>query len=105
MPQFVNPFTGLASVRPLRHEDLVRALRVDLAAEEEAAFLYTAHADATDNRLVRQVLMDIAAEEIVHAGEFHRLIELLSPEEAGRLMKGRDEVNNLARQLSQIMES
>ena len=55
--------------------ELVRALRQDLAAEHEAVHLYLAHADATDNVLAKTVLIDIANEERVHAGEFGHLID------------------------------
>ena len=49
MPEFVNPFSGKVPERMLTIQELVRALRLDLAAEHEAVHTYLAHADATDN--------------------------------------------------------
>ena len=69
MPDFVNPFSGKIPDRKLTMQELVRALRLDLAAEHEAVHIYLAHADATDNALAKAVLTDIADEERVHAGE------------------------------------
>ena len=36
MPEFLNPFTGVVPERKMTKEELVRALRQDLAAEHEA---------------------------------------------------------------------
>jgi Mn-containing catalase len=78
MPEFVNPFTGVVPGRKMTDTELLRALRLDLSAEEEAVHLYLSHADATDNELAKQVLQDVANEERVHKGEFQRLISILS---------------------------
>jgi len=59
MPDFVNPFTGMRPDRKLEDRELARALRLSLAAEEEAIHLYEALADSTDNRLAAKVLQDI----------------------------------------------
>ncbi len=67
MPEFVNPFSGKVPERMLTIQELVRALRLDLAAEHEAVHTYLAHAEATDNPLAKAVLTDIADEERVHA--------------------------------------
>jgi len=96
MPEFVNPFSGVVPGRKLTDSELLRALRLNLAAEQEAVHQYMAHADATDNVLAREVLTDIANEERVHAGEFQRLICILSKDEEGFLAKGAAEVDELA---------
>jgi rubrerythrin len=96
MPEFVNPFTGVVPGRKITDTELLRALRLDLSAEEEAVHLYLAHADATDNELAKKVLQDIADEERVHKGEFQRLISILSKEEDGFLAEGAREVNDIA---------
>ena len=88
---FQDPFPGLKV--PLSDDDLVRALRVDLAAELEASNLYEAHADATSHEIVRETLRDISKEEKVHAGELLRLIDLLTDNQEGQLHdEGRREV-------------
>lgn len=48
---------------------MVRAIRQDLAGEEEAASTYAAHADATNNRVVKDILESIADEGKVR-GEY-----------------------------------
>jgi rubrerythrin len=96
MPEFLNPFTGVVPERKLTKEELIRAVRQDLAAEHEAVHLYLAHADATDHPLAKAVLTDIANEERVHAGEFARLIAILTGDEDVFLAKGAREVDDAA---------
>ena len=96
MPEFVNPFTGVVPGRKMTDAELLRALRLDLSAEQEAIHLYLAHADATDNELARKVLRDVADEERVHAGEFQRLIKILAGDEESLLAEGAEEVNAMA---------
>ncbi len=96
MPEFVNPFTGVVPGRKMTDTELLRALRLNLSAEEEAVHLYLSHADATDNELAKKVLQDIADEERVHKGEFQRLISILSKEEDALLAEGAQEVNDMA---------
>jgi rubrerythrin len=100
MPEFVNPFSGMAPERKLTRDELVRALRLDLAAEHEAVHSYLAHADATDHPLAKVVLTDIANEERVHAGEFARLIAILAGDEDDLLKKGTLEVDAMAASLA-----
>ncbi|HXX54772.1 MAG TPA: ferritin family protein [Methanoregula sp.] len=96
MPAFVDPFSGKVPDRKLTDAELVRALRMNLSAEEEATHLYMAHADATDNPLAKAVLIDIANEERVHVGEFARLIQILTGDEDDFLAKGTAEVDTWA---------
>ena len=100
MPEFVNPFSGKVPDRKLTNEELIRAIRLDLSAEEEAVHTYMSHADATDNPLAKAVLIDIANEERVHVGEFARLIQLLTGDEDDFLKKGTIEVDTMAQGLS-----
>jgi rubrerythrin len=101
MPEFVNPFSGKIPDRSLTNEELIRAIRLDLAAEHEAVHTYLAHADATENPLAKAVLIDIANEERVHAGEFDRLIAILTGDEDGYLNKGAKEVDAMAMKIGQ----
>ncbi|HMK46453.1 MAG TPA: ferritin family protein [Methanocella sp.] len=100
MPEFVNPFSGTVPDRKLTLQELIRALRLNLAAEEEAVHAYTAHADATDIPLARAVLIDIANEERVHAGEFARLISILTGDEDRFFANGASEVDEMALKVS-----
>lgn len=96
MPEFTNPFIGKVPDRMLTPEELIRAIRLNLAAEHEAVHLYMAHAEATDNPLAKKVLIDIANEERVHAGEFARLISILTGDEDSFLAEGAQEVDQMA---------
>lgn len=99
MPEFPNPFIGKVPERKISLAELVRAIRLDLAAEQEAVHLYMAQADATDNALARKVLVDIANEEREHAGEFLRLLQILTGDEDDWLAKGAAEVDEMAGEL------
>lgn len=92
MPGFSSPFSVLANDRKLTHEELVRAIRFMVASEYEATQLYTQLAESTDHPLAIQVLTEIADEELVHAGEFLRLLHELAPEEAALYAEGAKEV-------------
>ena len=104
MPEFVNPFSGKIPERQLTSEELIRAIRLDLAAEHEAVHAYMAHADATDNPVAKAVLIDIANEERVHAGEFARLLALLTGDEDEFLKKGALEVNAVSAKIAQSVQ-
>jgi rubrerythrin len=99
MPEFSNPFGSVVPDRKLTHEELIRAIRLNLAAEHEAIYLYMAHAEATDHPLAKEVLIDVANEEREHAGEFMRLLEILTGDEAEWLAEGRAEVDEAAAEL------
>lgn len=81
--------------RKLTKEELIRAIRFDVAAEYEAVQLYTQLADSTDDKLVQAVLRDVAEEEVVHAGEFLRLLKHLAPDEEKSYKKGYREVEEM----------
>jgi rubrerythrin len=59
-----------------------------------------AHAEATDHPLAKKVLIDIANEEREHAGEFGRLLEILTGDEAKWLAEGAAEVDEAAAELA-----
>ncbi|AIS52730.1 rubrerythrin [Thermoanaerobacter kivui] len=99
MPEFGTPFSGLSEKRKLTHEELVRAIRFMVAAEYEAVQLYTQLAEATDNELAKAVLMDIADEEKVHAGEFLRLLKELAPDEEKFYEEGAKEVEEIIEEI------
>jgi rubrerythrin len=95
MPAFLNPFPGMVP-RTMTKSELIRALRLDLAAELEAVHLYVAHAEATDDELAQKVLLDIANEERAHAGEFLEMIKRLTGDEQAFLDEGKQEVEAMA---------
>ncbi len=86
-----NPF--VASVpRQLSAEELIQALRVDLAGELEAIIGYEAHAMATNDERAKKVLYHIADEEREHVGELQQLIYLLNPNEQQSIEKGKQAI-------------
>ncbi|NEW84680.1 MAG: rubrerythrin [Mariniphaga sp.] len=99
MPDFGSSFSGLANDRKLTDEELIRAIRFMVAAEYEATQLYTQLAESTDNKLAISVLKDIAHEELVHVGEFLRLLHELAPEEKKFYAKGAREVEEIIEKL------
>jgi len=101
MPEFVDPFRGNLPDRKITLGELIRAIRLDVAAEEEATHLYVAQAEATDNELAKKVLLDIADEERVHVGEFMRLLGILTEGEEDKLLaEGASEVDEMAAGIS-----
>ena len=105
MPEFLNPFSGKVPDRKLTNSELIRAIRLNIAAEHEAVHLYMSHADATDHPLAKEVLIDIANEERVHIGEFERLIEVLSGDEAKFIAEGREEVDEMIEEMGGAAEA
>jgi len=99
MPDFGNPFAGLKADRKLTKEELVRAIRFMVSAEYEAIQLYMQLAESTDDKLAKDVLVDIADEERVHAGEFLRLLHHLAPDEQKHYDDGAEEVNEMIEKL------
>lgn len=95
MPEFGSPFSGLASDRKLTKSELVRAIRFMVAAEYEAVQLYMQLAESTDDKLAQEVLIDIADEERVHAGEFLHLLRHLAPDEEKFYAEGTEEVQEM----------
>jgi rubrerythrin len=85
----------MAADRKLSPEELVRAIRFMVAAEYEAVQLYVQLAESIDNELAARVLKDIADEELVHAGEFLRLLKELAPDEERFYQDGSREVEEL----------
>ncbi|UCD45667.1 MAG: rubrerythrin [Candidatus Bathyarchaeota archaeon] len=92
MPEFGNPFSGLAKDRKLTEAELVRAIRFMVAAEYEAIQMYMQLAESIEDEVAKEVLVDIADEERVHAGEFLRLLHHLAPDEQKFYDEGYEEV-------------
>ncbi len=95
MPAFADPFTGMTPGRKMTLDELVRALRLDMAGAESDISTYMAQADATDNVLAKKVLVTLADEERVHAGEFLHLIQILTKNEDELLAKGAAAVSEM----------
>jgi len=99
MPDFGTPFSGMKKDRKVTKEELIRAIRFLVAAEYEAVQLYMQLAESTDDELSKEVLVDIADEERVHAGEFLTLLKHLAPDEEKFYAEGKEEVEELIEKL------
>jgi len=101
MPSFANPFQGNVP-RKMTKEELLQAIRLDIAGELEAIFLYDAHVQATDIELAKKVIADIRDEEKAHVGELFTLLQALDPKEAEHFASGRAEVQEMMEELGLI---
>ncbi|NLO90142.1 MAG: rubrerythrin [Clostridia bacterium] len=99
MPEFSHAFQGNKFDRNLTKEELIRAIRLMIAAEYEAVQLYAQLADSIDDEFAKAVLLDIADEEKVHAGEFLKLLFYLDPEEEEFYKQGYEEVDEILEEL------
>ncbi|HHU17663.1 MAG: demethoxyubiquinone hydroxylase family protein [Anaerovoracaceae bacterium] len=98
MPTFANPFTGNVN-RKMTKEELIQAIRLDIAGELEAIYLYDAHVQATDDEFAKKVIGDIRDEEKAHVGELLALLRHLDPQEADFLAEGEAEVREMMEEL------
>lgn len=98
MPSFANPFEGNVD-RKISKAELVQAIRMDIASELEAIYLYDAHALATTDPVARKVLRDIRDEEKQHVGELMTLMRYLDPNFEGFLEDGEGEVKTMMQEL------
>jgi len=101
MPSFANPFVGNVN-RKMTDRELANAIRLDLAGELEAIYLYEAHAEATDNLLAKRVLQDIRDEEKEHMGELLALLIHLDPVEKELFEHGEGEVIEMMEELKKV---
>lgn len=95
MPEFSSAMPSSRAEEKLNRGELIRAIRFMIAAEYEAVGLYTQLAESIDCKRTRTVLLDIADEERIHAGEFLRLLQEFDPEECILYKEGAEEVEEL----------
>jgi rubrerythrin len=86
-----NPFVANVP-RQLSSQELLQALRVDIAGELEAIVGYEAHAMATTDERVKKVFAHIADEERQHVGELQQLMFMLSSNEQQMYDQGKQAV-------------
>ncbi|AOT68904.1 demethoxyubiquinone hydroxylase family protein [Geosporobacter ferrireducens] len=98
MPSFPNPFAGNVD-RKISKEELVQAIRLDIAGELEAIYVYDAHVQATDDPIAKRVLADIRDEEKAHVGELMALLRILDPKEGDLFEEGQEEVREMLAEL------
>jgi rubrerythrin len=101
VPNFADPFVGNVN-KKMTDQELANAIRLDLAGELEAIYLYDAHAEATDNVLAKKVLRDIRDEEKEHMGELLSLLIHLDPKEKELFEHGEGEVREMKEKLEKV---
>lgn len=98
MPNFANPFQGNVP-RKLSNKELMQAIRLDIAGELEAIYLYESHYLATDDPAAKAVLADIRDEEKSHMGELITLMRYLDAQETELFLSGESEVKEMLEDL------
>ncbi len=98
MPAFANPFQGNVD-RKLTKQELIQAIRLDIAGELEAIYVYDAHVQATDDEIAKKIIGDIRDEEKAHVGELMTLLRILDPQEAELFSEGESEVKEMLNDL------
>jgi len=98
MPNFANPFNANVE-RKMTKEELIEAIRLDIAGELEAIYVYDAHIRATDDEIAIKVISDVRDEEKTHIGELMTLLRYLDPKEAELFTKGESEVSVMMEEL------
>jgi rubrerythrin len=98
MPAFANPFQGNVD-RKMTKEELIQAIRLDIAGELEAIYVYDAHVQATTEEIAKKVISDIRDEEKAHVGELMTLLRILDPKEAELFASGESEVKEMLEEL------
>ncbi|MDR0888290.1 MAG: hypothetical protein LBM21_00130 [Coriobacteriales bacterium] len=99
MAAFADPFAGANHTQEFDDHDLIQAIRMDIASELEAMFLYDSHARLAKDPVVRKTLSEIRDEEREHMGELIACLRHLSPEETDLMLEGQGEVMEKAEEL------
>ncbi len=85
----------ISKVKP---EDINKEiLRAAIIAELDAVNLYEQMAALTDNKEVKEVLLDIAKEEKTHVGEFQTLLLREDEQQVQEMEKGKLEVDEMTK--------
>lgn len=87
--------TGEVEAMPSGEDKDKAILRLSMIAELDAVNLYQRFASISSNKDVEKVLLDIANEEIVHAGEFESVLQDIDPSHEKFKDEGEEEVEDL----------
>jgi len=86
------------NLEKVKKEDLDKEiLRVGMIAELDAVNLYEQMAAMTENKNIKNLLLDIAKEEKTHLGEFQALLLEEDKEQEKELEEGKKEVDELTK--------
>ena len=98
MPEFGTAHSVIDVGQKLSQSQLIRAIRMMVAAEYEAVQMYMQVVESTDDELAKKVLTSVSEEELVHAGEFLTLLNKLSPEDLKFAEQGKSEVEGVKKE-------
>jgi len=91
-------FTSIAPLlntgKKLTPEEISRACRLSISAEEDAVHLYELIAQSVDEKTAK-VFSSVAAEEKIHVGEFTRLLNEFDSSNKDLEQKGQQETEDL----------
>lgn len=95
--EFTDPFPGMEIEDGGAMDDcqLHRAIRLNIASEQDAIHTYMAHADATDNECAKAIFIEIAGDERVHVGQLQELLNKLCPGEREKITEGAAEMHKI----------
>ncbi|MEM5782218.1 MAG: ferritin family protein [Candidatus Aenigmatarchaeota archaeon] len=83
-----------ANINKLKKEEIDKEIaRAGIIAELDAINLYEQMASLTENKSLKEILLDIAKEEKTHFGEFQALLLKMDKEQEKELEEGKKEVN------------
>jgi len=86
------------NLEKVKKEDLDKEiLRAGIIAELDAISLYEQLAVMTNNEDIRKVLLDVAAEEKEHVGEFETLLLREDKEQVEKGKEGKEEVEEMTK--------
>ena len=105
MADFAKPYDAYVPDRKMTKEEVFQAIRLDLASELEAAYLYQSLVMATDDPVVKRVLSDIRDEEKEHFGELMALMRYLDPNQKWFWDEGEGEVCEMLQEMKGIDEA
>jgi rubrerythrin len=97
-PKVLNElFVELGNIKDVKmgNDRDKQLIRLAMCAEFDAANLYETMAEMTLDADIKDVLLDIAKEEKVHAGELRYLLKMIDDEEDSSEEQGENEVGDL----------
>lgn len=86
-----DPFVATIS-KQFSQQELLQAIRVDIAGELEAIIGYEAHAMASNDQRVKQILTQIADDERKHVGQLQQVLHMLNPHEQQMFDQGQQKI-------------
>lgn len=101
MPSFANPLQGNV-YRKTYIEELIQAIRLDIAGVLKAICVHDENVQATDIEIAKKVIADNRDVEKAHVGELTTLLRELDLTVAERIASGEKEVGGKHRELETV---